>query len=289
MDRRRLRIVDDICPLPAHPPLSFDGTAWASTVAASIVPIIPHANGYTATILQNRLITWHRTFTVDDVPPEPLPLPKSSFLHVHEWGPDIWPRNHNGWRYFSAPNCHAIALLNATTDYHKVWSSHARRHLSTFKKSGATLRVGTPEEAAAHCRPSQVPKHLQEVFLRLMHKHLATHPNDIEVLLAEHQGKVIGGFVAANCDAIKQSSYLFGFFHPNAAKLQPMTGLIDWWFTRSLERGYVSVTFGDIVPPHSLPFDSALGYSNFKTHFGIRRVWLPGSFWKISRATTVRP
>lgn len=283
MDRRRLRFVDDICPLPEHPSLSFDGTAWASAVASSISPIIPHKNGYTATILENRLVTWHRTFTLDDVPPEPVPSAMKSLFHVHEWGPDVWPRKYEGWKYFSAPNCHAIALLRPGEDYRKRWSSHARRHFSTFKKSEVTLRLGTPKEVEIHVRPSQVPRNMQDVLVRLMHKHLAVHPQDVEVLIAEHDGKVIASFIATNCDEIKQSNYLFGFFLPEYGKLQAMTGLVDWWFARSLERGYHSVTFGDIVPPLHLPFDSAVGYSNFKTHFGVHRVWLPGSFWKITR------
>lgn len=129
---------------------------------------------------------------------------------------------------------------------------------------------------------SQVPRSLHHTFLSFTDRHVAAHPNDIEVLIATLHGAPVAGFVAGHCDAAGESSYLVGCFTGDGGKVHAMVALIHWWFERCMARGIVHANFGDIVGPHPFPFDDMIGYSNFKTHFGIHRVWMPGSHWRMT-------
>lgn len=281
----RLRIVHDICPLPGFP--SHDPFAWKGAASKSVVPLIEHPNGYTVTDFQNRIITWHRTFTRDhDVPN----IPATSLIHIHEWIPPIEPSasvidalKSAGRRYvkFSMNHFEGVAVLKPNFD--KEWSEQARRHLkSAQKNTGLKLRLGTIDEIKVLMPTSQVPKSLHDTFLHFADRHIAAHPNDIEILIATLNEKPVAGFIAGHCDAAKESSYLVGCFTGDGGKAHAMVALVHWWFQRCIDRGIAHANFGDMVGPHPFPFDDMIGYSNFKTHFNIHRVWMPGSRWRIT-------
>ncbi|KKW30831.1 MAG: hypothetical protein UY72_C0002G0006 [Candidatus Uhrbacteria bacterium GW2011_GWD2_52_7] len=281
MHTSRLRIVSDICPMSGNDSLCPSGTRWQGNVAPSTSPIIWHNDGYTATVLRTPILTWYRTFTANNTPPAELPR-ATSLLTLHEWIPTSMPTHFRGWKHISAPDLAAVTFLEA--DYAAKWSEQARRHLRTFRRSTLRLELGTLEDVDIVNKHSQVPRGLQDVFRNVVKRHLATQPNTLDFLIAKsHDGTPCAAFVAGNCDEIQQSTYLVGCFDPAFAKDFPMVGLVDWWFQRSLERGYRSVNFGDIVPPRPLPsfLEHGIGYSLFKTHFNIHRVNLPGCFWKI--------
>lgn len=280
MDRSRLRLIRDISPVPGNGLFCPSGTLWQSAGAPSVAPIIVRVDGYTATVVANPIVTWFRTFTTGNTPPEGLETSRS-LVTLHEWIPTSMPTKADGWRHLSSPDLAAVALL--TTEYRATWSEHARRHLKLFERSGLTLKLGTIDDVKTIYPRSTVPRHLQTVFMRHVERRLAHQPETIDVLLAvTTDGAPCAAFVAGNCNEIRQSVYLLGCFLPEVGHHQPMTGLVDWWFARSLERGCVSVNFGDIVPRHTVPLlEGGIGYSVFKTHFGIHRVWLPGSFWKV--------
>ena len=281
MDCTRLRCIRDICPVPGNGAMCPSGTAWQAAAATSIAPIILHADGYTATVVRGPIVTWLRTFTAGNMPPEALPT-SHALITVHEWIPTSMPARYDGWHRVSAHDLAAVAMV--TPSYRDAWSEHGRRHLRHYEKSGLTLGFGTIDDVKRVYPRSTVPRHLQRVFLRNVEQRLAVQPETIDILVARYaDGAPCAVFVAGNCDEIGQSVYLLGCFLPEFGRMQPMAGLIDWWFRRCLERGYRSVNFGDIVPPRALPIlEGGIGYSIFKTHFGIHRVWLPGSFWKIT-------
>lgn len=281
MERSRLYRISDICPIRGNNTLSPSGTNWQAQAAPTIAPMIWRPDGYTATVVNNAVLTWYRTFTADNEPPTNLPTSRS-LVTLHEWIPTSMPTSHIGWTRVSASDLAAVAFLSS--NYRSTWSEHARRHLRAFQKSELTLERGTVEDVERIYPHSSVPTHLQRVFLRHVKRRLEHQADTIDILVARQpDGIACAAFVAGNCEEIKQSTYLIGCFLPEAGRYQPMTGLVDWWFSRSLERGYATVNFGDIVPPIYLPLlERGVGYSVFKTHFGIHRVWLPGSFWKIA-------
>lgn len=280
MDNRRLRIVSDISPVPGNGSLCPSGTKWQGSVAYSTAPIINRADGYTTTVMRNPVISWFRTFTASNTPPVDLPQ-SGSLVTLQEWIPTSMAVNPPGWKRVSSHDLAAVSVLR--DDYRAAWSEQARRHLRAFEKSGLHLALGTLADIDAIAPHSQVPKHMQTVFRNVVKRHLAVQPDTVDFLIARDQHDApVAAFVAGNCDEILQSAYLLGGFHEDFAKHHPMVGLIDWWFRRSRERGYATVNFGDITPPNPLPFiEHGIGYSVFKTHFGIHRVWLPGSFWKL--------
>ncbi len=281
----RLRIVRDICPLPGFP--SHDPFAWKGVAAKSAMPLIEHPNGYTVTDFQNRFITWHRTFTRDLQAPI---LSASSLVHIHEWIPPTEPSQFvinslraRGRRYrkFSMNHFEAIAIIESNPSQH--WSSQARRHLAATKKNpNLKLRIGTIDEIAKIMPDSQVPRSLHDTFLDFAKRHIAAHPQDIEVLIATLNGAVVAGFIAGYCTEARESSYLVGCFTGDGGKAHAMVALVAWWFERCAKRGMMHANFGDIVGPHPFPFDDMIGYSNFKTHFNIHRVWMPGGRWCIT-------
>lgn len=129
---------------------------------------------------------------------------------------------------------------------------------------------------------SQVPKSLHPVFLTLATKHQEHHPADIEVLIATLNDQPVAGFVAGYCAEARESTYLVGCFTGEGGKTHAMPALVEFWFRRCLDRNLVHANFGDIVGPKPFPLDDMIGYSNFKTHFNIHRVWMPGSRWNIT-------
>lgn len=257
----RLKSVRDICPLSPERHHWLYATDW---MARS--PIV----------VQNKFFTWRRTFTKDGGAPKLAPT--QSFITLDEWAPTVWPHKHAGWRRFGIQHREAIVFLDEPHE----WSSHARRHLKIFKRENIQLRLGTLEEFEKNIIHSQVPPRLQEVFVDEVQRHIKAHPETVDILLAENSDGVLACFVAGNIEEAQQSYYIAGFFKRGTEKLHAKVGLIDWWFARTKKRGFATLNFGHIVGPHALPgLESGFGYSNFKTHFGVRRVWWPGSFWRI--------
>ncbi len=280
MDLRRLRRVKDVCPLlhPHH--ASMTSSRWVLPIAARNRPVAPHENGHTVALFSNRLLTWHRSFTRDVAPPPAFEPP--SYIYVHEWVADSFPVHHDGWRAFGLSQKQGVTFLNGDADYRQSWSDHARRHLKIFTRSGAKLRLGTFDELKKHARDCYLAEEVLEHTLEQTESVLIEHPSDVEILVAESAtGEPLGFFVATTCDEVRQSYYIGGFYTAAGARVQAMTGLIDWWFARSIARGCASVNFGDMSGPRTPWFDPAIGYSNFKTHFGIHRVWRPRTLWRI--------
>lgn len=283
MSHSRLARVRDICPLTPHHQWMY-AARWMAHVTASVLPIDYFETGYTITVVANPWITWRRTFTTNGV--APTRTASHSRITVNEWCPSVWPSATANWHRLGIRHREAIVFLDEVdcTNFARSWSSQARRHLVAFKKiSGVALRIGTLEDIEKNIVHSQVPDRLHEVFLNSVRKHLAVQPETIDILIAESvDDGVLGCFVAGNMEEIQQSYYITGFFKRGTEKKHAMVGLIEWWFRRTIERDYTTLNFGHITGPRPIPgLEPGAGYSIFKTHFGVRRVWWPGSFWKI--------
>jgi hypothetical protein len=241
-------------------------------------------NGYTDTVFSSRLFTWRRHYTKNGKPPTPHP-PSPSWITIDEWAPGIWPlkKDRTSWLPLGNHSHHGIAYITSNTDVTTTWSTHAKRHLKTFYKAECSVRLGTYEDLETDMLRSQVPRTMSLALARIVAYRLTIDPENIDIFVAENkEGKRIACFVAANDEESKESMYIMGYFLPEAAKLQPMTGLVHTWLALLQERGYRAGNFGLMVGPHTSRLDPWWGLSNFKTHFGITRVHLPSGYWKIS-------
>lgn len=276
----RLTFVHDVCYI-----LSSDRRAWRSSswYRAGLPPTTDLENGYTDTVFSSRFFTWRRNYTKDGLPPT-LP-PPCSWITINEWVPGIWPlkKDRTSWLSMGNQSHHGIAYIPKDGDITESWSSHAKRHLKTFYKTGCTVRDGTFEDVKTDMLRSQVPRAMSIALSKIVAYRLSIDPENMNIFVAENkEGVRIGCFVAGNDEESKESMYLMGYFLPEAAKLQPMTGLVYTWLSLLQVNNYQAGNFGLMTGPHVTRLDPWWGLSNFKTHFGITRVHLPTSLWKIS-------
>ncbi len=283
MRRLDLKYLNDVCPVytdRALPP--YDATHWAAVAAIGSGQPILFDQGFSMTVFNNPLISWRRAFTTDNLPPPTAT--STSLISVDEWVPAFQSNvNKHGFRSFGAPRLHGIAEVPLVGSVSASWRNQAKRHLKIFQKqSDITLRLGRLDEIKTAYAKSNIPRSLQKVFIDLTLRHQAAHPETIEVLIADSlEHGIVACFVAGECQEASTSFYLLGFYLPEAKKSHAMVGLVNYWFERTREKQLKLCNFGDMCGPNPLPFQSDIGYSLFKTHFGISRVHYPGSHWKI--------
>lgn len=277
----RLMFVNDVCHILESDCFFWRAGAWHRK---GLPPTANLENGFTDTVFSSRFFTWRRHFTRNGQAPHPLSAPPS-WITIDEWAPGVWPlkKERVSWLSLGHLSYHGIAYLSHDEEITKSWSSHAKRHLKTFYKSGCTIRYGTFDDVKGDMLRSQVPKSMSLALSRIVKYRLTIDPENIEIFVAENkEGKRIGCFVAANDEESKESMYIMGYFVPEATKLQPMTGLVHTWLSLLQKRGWRSGNFGLMLGPHANRLDPWWGLSNFKTHFGITRVHIPMGYWKIS-------
>lgn len=270
----RLRWASDQCPLPWSAIPSLHHTQWYATGHHDPQEYTSLPDGYTVTVFQSFLFSWYRSFS-RYAPPRP---PSRSLITLHEWLPKYHYRA-KGWLCLGRPYTCAYAKLHP--DYRRDWRQHARRHLRVFQRSGCTLRLGSTAEVENLYQTSQVPKAMQSALLRILYQHLKTHPETIDILIAEKNGQAIACLVAGNCQEANLSEYIIGAFHPHYKEHQAMVGLMDWWYQRSLSSGFSTLTFGHMETQTSYAPMAGNGYSVFKTHFGVTRMWMPKNHWRL--------
>ncbi|MEI7740914.1 MAG: hypothetical protein WCJ29_00235 [bacterium] len=282
---KRLRWVKDVSLLPNHWFIPHESTPWYAATFIDPKSLFITDRSVTIQVVSNRVITWYRSFTRDALPPPRLK--SKSLFQLDEWLPGRSPTREQsiGFARVTGARHKSVSWLTEG-DFTKSWSEQARRHLKVFKKTpGIKLRLGTLEELLPAYIRSQVPMDMQDVFMAEVQRHQIAHPDAVDIMLAEHETMgIIAGFIGIHCDEAKYSLYLLGFFIPEASRMHPMLGLVEWWFTRSRERGLKACNFGVSVGPRSLPFDPGNGYSLFKTHFGAQRIWMPGNYWRLGFA-----
>jgi hypothetical protein len=272
----RLRWAHDQCPLPGSSIPSLFHTLWHAEGHNSVNSYQKLPDGYHVIVNKNRFFYWQRTFSIS--PPD---TSSKACITLHEWIPRYEPKANSRWYVFGSNYTAAYAKLH--TDYLHDWHTHAKRHLKQFSKTNCQLRLGTRDEVVSLYATSQVPKSLQAALLQTLDNHLAAHPDTISILIAEKHGQPIACLVSGDCEEAKISEYVIGAFHPDFKKDHAMVGLVNWWYQRSLVKNYTTLTFGHIEPSRAawLPL-SGNGYSFFKTHFGIERVWFPKNRWHLS-------
>lgn len=275
----RLTFVHDVCHILTNEKSSWKTSNWHQRGLSQTAKL---ENGYTHIIYASRFITLRRHYTKNGKPPTPL-TKTSSWITFDEWMPGIWPlkKDRVSWIPLNNYSYHGIAYIAPNIDITTTWSTHAKRHLKTFQTRECSVHKGTYEDLRADMLRSQVPRYMSASLARTIAHRLTIDPETIDIFIAKNkEGKNIACFVAANDEESKESMYLMGYFLPEAAKLQPMTGLVHHWLTLLNKRGYHAGNFGHMIGPHVSRRDSWWGFSNFKTHFGVTRVHIPSGYWK---------
>lgn len=276
--RSSVRYARDVCLLPSHNFQFYEATPWQRAYLTAPDARTEFPDGSFVTVVQTPLFSWIRAFSYTGAEP-PFPVTKSR-IQIHEWIPSRFPRERAGWAHLAHAVFHAIYWLSG--DVHPIWDGQMRRHLREFSKTPhVRIRLGTFEDIERHYHRSQVPVHLQPVYLDSLRKMIAVHPEDVEILVAELAGEMLGAIVVGNDFALRRSFYFLGFFVPGSERMHPVAGLMDAWIRRSKERGFVVCDFGHMCGPRPTILHDGLGYSAFKIRCGVQRVWAPGSFWRI--------
>lgn len=92
-------------------------------------------------------------------------------------------------------------------------------------------------------------------------------------------GTIIAGTALHYSPTYNMSMREAPFIHAEARKCFAMTGLVDFWFARSLERGIKLQYFSYFSYPGGPK--SWVGFSAFKRQFGITEVAYPPMLWRV--------
>lgn len=185
-----------------------------------------------------------------------------------------------GWRTAAYP-WRVDAYHTLLPDYEKRWNKSSRRDLrlwrenflnkthrieqvswqeyeAAYKKSLVVKRIGTDQLASLgrKCTGNGWQEHLQLVGVRNM-----------------QSGEIVAGTAIHHSPTYKSSMREGPFILPEARECFAMTGLMDYWFTLSLERGVTLQVFSYFA--HAGTPKSWEGFSAFKRQFGVTEVAYP--------------
>lgn len=273
--QNRLKYAHDICPLPWSDLPVIRHTLKYAQGHYRPEQITTHDDGYSVMTINNRLISWTRTASAL----EPKPIPQASLINIYEWLPKYEPKSSSGWLRLGSNYTCAYVSLNR--DYSKSWNTQTRRHLKAFLQTRVIVRTGTPAEVRQLYKLSQVPKNIQRSFISTLDNYLTLDAGNISILVAEYEQQPIACLVSSDYPELKISEYFIGAFDPAHKEEHAMIGLFNAWHMQKLTAGYTWLSLGHIEPRVAFGPWNGNGYSIFKLRFGISRVWLPASRWRI--------
>ncbi len=101
------------------------------------------------------------------------------------------------------------------------------------------------------------------------------NPRAMEYIVARRipEQTIAAGIALIHSPSTGNSYYAAGFYLDSAKHDPVMTGLIDYWYQLSLERGFRFLHFGEFWKPGSPK--AARGYSAFKAKFGLSYILYP--------------
>jgi hypothetical protein len=164
-------------------------------------------------------------------------------------------------------------------DYHKFWTTHAQKHRKKWlelekNKQWELVEVG-PDEFAKYYRKSDKDFFLKQIFIDLLYRELASQKKNVKILAARRAGSEIleAGLVTVDIPEAKTSIHLISFIL-DSAKTSPVTyGMIDYWFSDLIKRGFSFADFCIFWAPGD-PKEWQ-GYSRFKAQFGVQYINYP--------------
>lgn len=162
-------------------------------------------------------------------------------------------------------------------DYHKKWNERARRARKKFLASGAEIAEVSDFEFMEAFRSTQVKHLYKSDYIKYYRTMAAIAPNDVKSYVARHAGKIVAGLAVLNYGG-NSTAHLVAFTGPDAKAIQAGTGLIDRWFSDSLQSGVKYVNF-DHLRDASMTHDQQ-GYTDFKKNFMEYSLSYPDSYFK---------
>jgi len=186
-----------------------------------------------------------------------------------------------GWKVRSAHPWRIDGFVVVTPEYKEQWKDDARRNLATWKKKylGTKYQIDelTLDEFVAAYKKSITRKKIGlDLLNALVRKfdlpEVRPHFTLWGVRDVETKEIVAGTavFYSARRDATVREC---PFILPEARKSYAMTGLMDHWFAESLRRGISTHLFTHFWHPGASK--GWVGFSEFKSHFGLQYVAYP--------------
>ena len=190
-----------------------------------------------------------------------------------------------GWFTVGRQRSWMEGYADITPDYRSTWSESARRDAKRWRERSSGIYRIEPvsfDEFAGAYLLSQAGKKLSDSRLNIMRRKMSGEQSRAVRLVGVRHietGELAAGMGIIDSKTYKESLYYCGFFGGQYAHDKPMTGLIDWWFADSQEKGLSRLHFGQFWIPGEP--DERRGFSNFKAKFGITYVACQPPLWRI--------
>lgn len=209
----------------------------------------------------------------------------------------IWQPIHNvaatqGWRkswIIERKHTIGVATVPSSGDYTHAWSSHARRHVRTWRKQECDDWVIEPisyDTFAQAYKNAHMDPILKFAFLGLIRQKCRSHGGYFHLIGARRKDRTTyeAGFAYLHIPESRQMYHTVSFICPSAKHTRVGYGIMDFWFKHAQRIGVEHLDFGLFWEKGSPP--SWKGFSRFKSQFGVQLIQFPrpytrwaGSWW----------
>ncbi len=165
--------------------------------------------------------------------------------------------------------------------YEKTWPSHARRHLTHWRKqTGWEITTCDAGAFLDAYRKSTQDGVLRLMFSSVLKEKIAGHGDRVRLTVARRDGRDLAGFACVDVPETGESLHLLSFIRPEARDASAGMGLMDEWYRAAATRGVRYLDFG-IFWRKGDPA-SWKGFSRFKGQFVDRYVDYPAPFLRFA-------
>lgn len=196
------------------------------------------------------------------------------------WSPVHTMDKPKWWKKFWYPSfCDTGFVELNDAEYFKRWKDRAKRaRIKFLNNPDLKIRMAVPEDfQKAFCSVKFDYPFKREVF-RSHEKYSKTHPEALRNFLCFHNGICIGWLAVLDYNPT-QSMHFIAFLGEEGKKLHAGTGLIDYWFKDSLERGFKYIDFDHLKDKRM--DKSHKWYNDFKENFLDYRISFDEVYFKL--------
>lgn len=203
----------------------------------------------------------------------------------------MWHRPHDtpkptGWLQFRNRPDSLTGFTDITNhkNYEKIWAANARRDrkiwIDRHSNSYSIEIVPYQEFKAAYLNATIDPIMKRLLLQSTVYEHTKSNPTKLSLwgVRRKEDGSVVAGMATLDSPTCKGSYNLASFYLYKVRKDLVMTGLVDHWFAESQKKGLRFLQFGSFYQPGDPK--SWIGFSNFKSKFGIQYVTRPPTLYK---------
>lgn len=168
-------------------------------------------------------------------------------------------------------------------DYQKKWNERAKRARKKFL-ANSELRVESVEHEifANAFLQTKVTHMFRSDYVRYFRSLVSVDPKSVRSYLVYKGSKAIAWLAVHDFDHM--SVHLVAFTSKEAKPLQAGTGLIDKWYSDSLEKWLKYIHFDHLRDPHMTKDQQ--GYTDFKKNFLDYLVKFPNAYFRFVWADT---